>query len=136
MLVTGSAALFIDQWTKKLVRTHARAEQISLGRVLRIRYLANQRKFYRRHGVPALHVLLWLVALVSAIVLQHAVPRFQSHLATYGLGLAFGGAAGNMVDIIRNRQVVDFIEVRWWPVFNLADVAIVAGLVLAFWPRM
>ena len=29
----------------------------------------------------------------------------------------------------------DFIDLRWWPVFNIADVGIVVGLVVAFWPR-
>jgi signal peptidase II len=49
--------------------------------------------------------------------------------------LAFGGAAGNLLDILRLRSIVDFIDLHWWPVFNLADVAIVAGLVVAFWSR-
>ena len=52
-----------------------------------------------------------------------------------GLGLALGGAAGNLIDMLRLRYVVDFIGVRWCGVFNLADVAIVAGLAMALWPH-
>jgi signal peptidase II len=48
--------------------------------------------------------------------------------------LALGGAAGNLRDILRRHYILDFIDLRWWPVFNLADVSIVAGLLLAFWP--
>ena len=60
--------------------------------------------------------------------------RLQSHTAMLGFAAALGGAAGNLVDILRLRCVVDFIDLGWWPVFNLADVAIVCGLVLALWP--
>ena len=49
-----------------------------------------------------------------------------------GLALALAGAAGNLVDILRWRYVVDFVDLGWWPVFNLADVGIVGGLLLAF----
>ncbi len=48
-----------------------------------------------------------------------------------GIGCALGGAAGNLLDILRRQHVVDFIDLGWWPVFNLADVAIVGGLLLA-----
>jgi len=40
-----------------------------------------------------------------------------------------------MLDLLRRKYVLDFIDLGWWPVFNMADVGIVAGLVLAFWPR-
>jgi signal peptidase II len=44
-----------------------------------------------------------------------------------GLGLIIGGAVGNIVDRIALGAVVDFVDVGFWPVFNLADVAIVVG---------
>lgn len=43
------------------------------------------------------------------------------------LSLVFGGAAGNMIDRIRLGAVTDFIDLRVWPVFNLADSCIVVG---------
>lgn len=52
------------------------------------------------------------------------------------LGLIAGGALGNMVDRVRFGEVIDFIDFRVWPVFNLADSAIVIGaglLVIVFW---
>ena len=52
-----------------------------------------------------------------------------------GLGLVLGGALGNLVDRIRFRAVVDFLDVYWgdwhWPAFNVADSAIFVGAVLA-----
>jgi signal peptidase II len=46
------------------------------------------------------------------------------------LGLVFGGSAGNLTDRVATGGVVDFIDLRVWPVFNLADIAITAGFVL------
>ncbi|MGB9586881.1 MAG: signal peptidase II, partial [Armatimonadota bacterium] len=46
------------------------------------------------------------------------------------VGLELGGAVGNLIDRIRFRYVVDFIDLRVWPVFNIADVAITIGLFL------
>jgi signal peptidase II len=41
-----------------------------------------------------------------------------------------GGALGNLVDRVRLGHVVDFIDLGWWPVFNLADSAVVLGVAL------
>lgn len=50
--------------------------------------------------------------------------------ALIGAGLAAGGALGNIADRLRFGEVIDFIDFRVWPVFNLADVAIVCGAAL------
>ena len=47
-----------------------------------------------------------------------------------GVGLLAGGAIGNLVDRIRDGAVTDFIDPPLWPAFNLADVAITAGVVV------
>lgn len=46
------------------------------------------------------------------------------------LGLLLGGASGNLIDRLRWNEVIDFIAVGFWPVFNLADAAIVIGFTL------
>ena len=51
-------------------------------------------------------------------------------------GLQFGGAIGNIVDRIRLGHVTDFLDVGWWPVFNIADSSIVIGIAMMifyFW---
>jgi signal peptidase II len=45
-------------------------------------------------------------------------------------GLLVGGALGNLADRVREGAVTDFVDLPLWPTFNLADVAIVAGVVL------
>ena len=133
LLASGGVLLFLDQWSKSMVQRHVPDRCISWGPILRIRCVTNLKDIYRRDGARAVLVLVWFTALVSAIILRRSGVWFQGHVALFGLGLAFGGAAGNLLDILRRRYIVDFIDLRWWPVFNLADMAIVGGLVVALW---
>lgn len=54
-------------------------------------------------------------------------------LGHVGLGILVGGGLGNLFDrVFRGGLVVDFIDFRVWPIFNLADTGIVVGTVLVF----
>jgi signal peptidase II len=46
------------------------------------------------------------------------------------VGLLAGGALGNLVDRVRTDVVTDYVQVGSWPAFNLADVAVTAGVLL------
>lgn len=48
----------------------------------------------------------------------------------WGIGLALGGAVGNLIDRVCLGYVIDFIDVHFWPVFNVADIAITCGAIL------
>jgi signal peptidase II len=134
MLASGGLLLVLDQWSKNFAQAHARRRHISWGPV-RIRCVISLKNIYGSDGARAALVLVWLTAFFSVILLYRSGAWFQSSAALFSLGLALGGAAGNLLDILRRRYVIDFIDLRWWPVFNLADVAIVGGLVVALWPR-
>lgn len=75
---------------------------------------------------------LLLLAVATLAVVSIAV--WHSYLVRSGYGTAaallLGGAAGNLLDRIRLGAVVDFVDFGFWPVFNVADVAIVAGAAL------
>ena len=58
---------------------------------------------------------------------SHALP---SKLLRVAMGLQLGGALGNLLDRVRAGQVVDFIDIGRWPIFNIADSAIVTGIAL------
>ncbi|MEE3187236.1 MAG: signal peptidase II [Actinomycetota bacterium] len=80
--------------------------------------------------------LLGLVAAFVIILLWKMRARFSSRHGVISLGLVLGGACGNLTDrLFRDPgwgrgAVVDFIDFRFWPVFNLADAAIVVGVIL------
>lgn len=56
-----------------------------------------------------------------------------SRLLTLSAGLILGGAIGNLIDRLRVGAVIDFLDFRIWPVFNLADSCITLGAVLMAW---
>lgn len=74
-------------------------------------------------------LLLGLMAL-TVLLLTLAVwfkRRRAPGLEQVGYALIVGGAIGNVLDRLTRGYVIDFMHVRYWPVFNVADVAIVAG---------
>lgn len=73
------------------------------------------------------------VVVAGILVFYRYLPADQFWLRV-SLGLQLGGAVGNLLDRVRLGRVVDFIDFKIWPVFNLADTAIVVGVgILAFY---
>lgn len=130
LLIFAAIVLLFDQITKGLVETRL-AGPVG-GRLLRIRRIRHRERFYDHTAFRTAMAVIWAVAATAAAWLYDSGLYLQSHVAQAGVGCALGGAAGNLLDILRRRHVVDFIDLGWWPVFNLADVAIVGGLLLAF----
>ena len=71
---------------------------------------------------------LWVAEFIFLLVLTHTVSL--GGVAPIALGSALGGAASNLLDAQYLGGVVDFIDLGFLPVFNIADAAIVAGIVL------
>jgi len=79
----------------------------------------------------ALVALLSLLLIIGlAWLLASRLTKMQPPTA-YGLAACIGGAAGNLIDRISQGQVTDFIAIGIWPVFNLADIAIVIGTLVS-----
>ena len=80
--------------------------------------------------------VIGVAALVIIVVFVLKLRAVTGRLATVASGLVIGGALGNICDrIFRSGgflrgKVVDFIDFQWWPVFNVADMAITIGGVL------
>lgn len=106
-------------------------------------------RFYHSHntgvafglfqGRNGLFVLVACAVVLALLWYQHTLPA-GDRLTRLALGLQVGGAAGNIVDRLRQGYVTDFLDFHlggWhWPTFNLADSAIVLGvglLMLQLW---
>lgn len=83
--------------------------------------------------------MTWLLTLVAVGVVIGVVRigrTLRSSWWAMGLGLVLGGAVGNLIDRffrspgVMRGHVVDFVSIGWWPVFNVADSAIVCGAIL------
>ena len=70
------------------------------------------------------------ITLIFFYVLKNKALSFPNSLA---LGLILGGALGNLFDRVRFGYVIDFLDFRVWPVFNIADSAITIGTCLLAW---
>jgi signal peptidase II len=82
----------------------------------------------------SLHLPAWVLAAVAALamgVVAVAWARTRSSVAGHcAYALIAAGAIGNAADRVLRGRVVDFIHLRSWPVFNVADVAVTAGVIL------
>lgn len=83
---------------------------------------------------PNATVLLIVIALfVSAIFLWLGRQGFDRRRVAVATGMMLGGAVGNLIDRVRFGAVTDFIDLRVWPIFNLADAALTIGALLLLW---
>jgi signal peptidase II len=77
------------------------------------------------------------VVVVAVVIGRSGATRRA--LPAVAAGLVLGGAFGNLIDRLARAPgllrgaVVDFVDLRWWPVFNLADAAITCGCLLLLW---
>ncbi len=81
--------------------------------------------------------LIALAAVVVVLVVLGTTRGLDARWPRLGVGLVLGGALGNLTDrVFRDGTgllggaVVDFVDLQWWPVFNVADAAICAGVAL------
>ncbi len=133
MLLSAGLVAAIDQSSKWLVTHRLNGERFfSPGPLVRIRHVTNAGSTLRLAQNRALLLLLWGFAVFSIITFVWYGLFFHTFAAQVGLGVALGGATSNLIDRLLHGRVVDFIDVGFWPVFNIADMAIVLGLAVAF----
>jgi lipoprotein signal peptidase len=130
--VAAIAFFLLDYASKDLVERRTADGVLSFGSHIRVWRIVHAKASYTKLCDRLLLLTLWLLACFSVLLLHRWGNSFQSNLSQWGLGAALGGSGGNLCDILRHKGVIDFIDLGWWPAFNLADVAILAGLAAAF----
>lgn len=126
----GAVVVILDQAVKAVIEDHiVLGEKVDVLGPLKLTLSHNEGvAFGLAGGSGAPLVVVTLVALGVVLYLFSRNPaRPWMWVAT---GLLAGGAVGNLADRIRVGAVTDFIELPHWPPFNLADMAISAGVVL------
>ena len=121
-----------DQLSKSLIVSSFVPGQSTplLPPILHLSYVQNTgAAFGLFKGQQALFIGLSLLVIVWVAWELLVKPSLPS-LSMWGCALVLGGAAGNLIDRLRLGYVIDFIDLRVWPVFNVGDSAITIGVSL------
>ena len=130
--IVAAAVIAADQAAKAAVVARLTpAESCPLiPRILHLTYVQNTgMAFGLFRGYPLFFALLAVVVSIW-IVTELARPANPDALLAFSLAAILGGALGNLIDRLRLGYVIDFIDLRVWPVFNVADSAITIGVAL------
>lgn len=132
----AGAIVILDQLSKLWVVQALGPETMTnfipiVGDTVRIAYSHNTGvAFSLFQGHPELLTITALLIVAGAIYFYATrLPNRRTSIQLI-MGLIMGGAIGNILDRVRLGYVVDFLQVGWWPIFNLADSAISIGAAL------
>ena len=139
LLVTAAAVVGVDQITKWwALETLGNGRVIDLVWTLRLRLVFNTGAAFS--SFQGLGPLLGVAAVAVAAFLLLNRRLASGRLSAVATGSVAGGALGNLADrLFRSDDgflggaVVDFIDVQWWPVWNVADMGIVLGGAALVW---
>lgn len=126
--ITLLSVLAIDQVTKWWVASSYQVGESHplLGQWLYLTYVQNRgAAFGMLPGQSWFFLAAAFVVILGLIVYNHRYTVEKP--VQIWTGLIVAGAAGNFIDRFRLQYVIDFLDLRWWPVFNIADTAVVIG---------
>lgn len=124
--------ILADQAIKFLVVSYMKlGESIPvLAGIFHITYIENPGAAF---GLFANQRVMFIVAaalVIAAACLMYRRLMSEKVIVRWGVALLLGGAAGNLIDRVRIGCVIDFLDFRIWPVFNIADIGICIGVAL------
>lgn len=132
LLVSAILVVVLDQASKYLVRASLPYEH-SVPIVKGLFFITHVQNKGAAFGLFSGKQVLFVIATVIsvALIIAYYLRAHDGHLVfNIALGLELGGALGNLIDRLSQGYVTDFIHISYFPVFNVADIGIVAGVML------
>ncbi|MBI4144586.1 signal peptidase II [Candidatus Woesearchaeota archaeon] len=128
------AVLLIDQLTKWAVVATMQVSQ-SVTVIPKVFSLTSIRNTGAGFGIlQDQNAFLIIVALAAIVIIIASLRKIlEEHHTTLFSALILGGAAGNLIDRIVYKSVVDFFDFHIWPAFNIADAALTIGVLGLIW---
>ena len=133
------AVLVLDQVTKTLVRRHLPLNEPYmpidwLDPLFTFRHVLNTGAAFGLFPGGATVFMAVAVLVVVTIIIYYSRLERPALPLRAALGLQLGGAVGNLINrLTEGGAVTDFIDLRWFPVFNVADSAITVGTLILAW---
>ena len=134
-IVVLSAALIIvllDQLTKFLTKQNFQLNESVpiINNIFHLTYVTNTGSAFGLF--KGLNIFFILFSIIVILVIFYNLKRIAKNerLLQFSAGLLLGGTIGNLIDRLSYGAVVDFIDFRVWPVFNIADSAVTIGIIL------
>jgi signal peptidase II len=125
------AAVGADQATKVLVSSQlALGDEVDVAGPLSIHHVQNSGIAFGLFSSATTLVIALTAVAVAWMLAFFARSGARHPVLPVGLGLVVGGSVSNLADRVRLGHVTDFLDVRFWPAFNLADTFIVVGVVV------
>lgn len=138
LLLVAVVTLALDQATKFIVEANMPLYTMyeplpRLAELFRFTHVPNTGTAFGLFPDGSLFFGVMAVVVGGFILYYNQVLPGDNRLLRLALGFQLGGAIGNLIDRIRLGHVTDFLDFGPWPIFNLADTAIVAGVVVLGW---
>ncbi len=131
-LLVAALVLAADRYSKAAVNERLHSGRVlSVGSCLRIHYVVTRFETRRLLQSPTSLAVIWSATAALLAMAVHSGMFFQSPAAQMGLAAALAGSGSNFYDRLRHGAVIDFLDLGWWPVSNLADIALAAGIIVA-----
>jgi signal peptidase II len=129
LLAVAGAAIIADQLTKQIVVNQLEiGESVHVVGPLSIGHVKNSGIAFGLFSSWASFVTLLTAIAVGWMLVYFAKSGARHPVLPVALGLLIGGSLANLTDRIRLGHVTDFLDLRFWPAFNLADMFIVVGV--------
>jgi signal peptidase II len=125
------AAIAADQLTKHIVSSKlALDEEVDVVGPFSIHHVQNSGIAFGLFASATAIVILLTGIAIAWMLVFFARSGARHPVLPVALGLVIGGSVSNLVDRVRLGHVTDFLDLRWWPAFNLADSFIVVGVAI------
>jgi signal peptidase II len=131
LVAIAGAGVAADQVTKAAIRSTLSVDEIvHVAGPFSLRHVWNSGIAFGMFAGALPVVIALTIAALGWMLLFFARSGARHPLLAPAIGLLTGGSVGNLVDRLRVGHVTDFLDIRWWPTFNLADAFITIGVAL------
>lgn len=125
-----AVVVVLDQLTKYLIRTNIdlNVSVPLIDGVFHITYIHNSGAAFSIFQNKTGFLIAMQLIVITAVLIYLFVKQKKDHWCLLvSLSLIAAGGVGNLIDRARNGYVVDFLDIRIWPIFNVADISVCVG---------